>query len=1622
MRRSLLNGRTLPKAMRQALVFLTLLLLPKGAMADNYPFSINGNDITSENIGSISGVSYDADTYTITLSGATISGPIEWDESNDLTIVLNGTNSVINKDANCAINTNGCNLIFLKAEGAAKAELTATCSSSQTPLDYNNITLGEGLYWKPVASNSTVITDDPEFIIINGTVMTDDTPIGESGDQCIKYNSKDKILTFKNFTYPITSPIITGVTGLTIKLEGLSIVEATSLDYPFKAMTNTATILIDGSDGGVLNIKTNKTDGLFEGFADGAITYNKVVHWYDSSESNQVHRIEAPTAPDMGLDVNKKVELTKPYADGDIYYTIVYADGKTPSVEKTKYTAAFALEAPGTVEAWAEANGATTDKTKGKLFGYQDAPYTIAVGDTKAITAIIPAIEEEEGCKVGETSIQDNAIATFSEGVITAVRIGNTTLSSLISDDEPAQTPIVVLNPELKMTADIIVGEPLSNYFEGSNEFCTFYNEVDKPYAVPQGMKAYVVTGASGSGLVIEETTVLPPNTVVLLEKAEGIALTKVLAEGAAPAGNLLKRATSEVAVTTESQLYVLYNDTFVKASVGSIPAGKNYLDLSTSAGARGSYNLPGASASKYMVNYQLDGGKKAVEVIGNVVCTFNGTTATIVCSPKAGNYINAEDIIVYKTVSGSSAQARGPGIDNSPLAITAASTNTTPREESSYTFTAEEDPNLTYEITANFHQLKDLDVHAQIELPEDAVYTYTGQAIEPEFKVTATDVELKKDEDYTVKYKDNVNAGQGSITITATTKTIYTGSKTVNFDINQADVSFWFENADGSKPKEDQSITFGETFTEPTLKMSKEEAAEVIQVKYSVDDKSVATIDASTGKLTILKSGTVEVTAAAAKDYTKEEGSNYKADPEKTKTSYKLTIKPAAKTTPTLKFSTTTATATMGEEFEVPTLTVTPEGLEGITYTSSNTDAATINAEGKVTLVGEGETKITAAFAGNENYEAAEASYTLTVERGVGSGYPLWVGDIQVTGDNEEHILGEGNLTFIYNDETKTLLITNNEDASIVIESRMPLLSVYLNGDNENKLKAIYYNNLGDPNNKGSLYITCYDNTRLPSNVTIKNDAGKSVIYGFDKVEYNTDAKLSIYKPEKTKYSYTGGQMMKTVTNDDGMRTTSVADEITITQLLTPIDKTVSFDVRNMQVMDKDGNPLYNEDRSPTIVNTDNAIVSDVLITLSNNNGTTFNGFSDATEDGDNRSGLVIETEDMTDAFVLNVAANVLNDVYMPGDNDFANSGYIGLTILLPAGYGNIQTNLNADPDYDFHILIAETTASRPNILGKGKVLTPFRVTKTTYCYIYLVKNKYAARTRMGKREKVHGKVYSVGVYVTEATSVNPPSEASGGVLPASEDPQINEETPPTITPEQTYKVIVAKTTGGEVVTSKVDDVKADEQVNMIINPAEGYHLESLVVTTDQGASVTVRDTEDGKGNEYKAFNMPAANAFITAIFAKDAEEAEEESKDEQNIFIFKAEYGEVISNMLHADEGQQVNLKAIPVKGFEDCALDELFVINDKDERLDIKTVETKEEGLVYYFIMKGEKVFIYNTFKAPGEEVPPEEEEPTAVNGFQTGDKAADIYDLRGRKVDPSHLRPGIYIKNGKLIVIK
>lgn len=86
---------------------------------------------------------------------------------------------------------------------------------------------------------------------------------------------------------------------------------------------------------------------------------------------------------------------------------------------------------------------------------------------------------------------------------------------------------------------------------------------------------------------------------------------------------------------------------------------------------------------------------------------------------------------------------------------------------------------------------------------------------------------------------------------------------------------------------------------------------------------------------------------------------------------------------TPTkLSWSSETATVDLASDAKVfPTLTKDPESLTGITYSSSNTNVATIDeSTGKITLASCGATTITAKYAGDDTYASSSATYTLRV------------------------------------------------------------------------------------------------------------------------------------------------------------------------------------------------------------------------------------------------------------------------------------------------------------------------------------------------------------------------------------------------------------------------------------------------------------------------------------------------------------------------------------------------------------------------------------------------------------------------------------------------------------------
>ena len=242
-----------------------------------------------------------------------------------------------------------------------------------------------------------------------------------------------------------------------------------------------------------------------------------------------------------------------------------------------------------------------------------------------------------------------------------------------------------------------------------------------------------------------------------------------------------------------------------------------------------------------------------------------------------------------------------------------------------------------------------------EIELSKTE-YTYDGTAKEP--YVTGT--ELVEGKDYTIEYKDNVNAGTAKVIITG--KGSYAGTATKEFTISKAEQTVSaedsYEKAYGADPfKLDAKAT------------GLDNAETGAEISYSSDNTKVATVSEA-GEVTITGAGTANLTIKAAAT------ENYK---EASKT---VTLK----VTPTAQTISAAASYKKAYGAKAFSLNAKAIGLNKaatgakLTYSSSNTKVAKVSSAGKVTITGTGTVKLTIKAAATTNYKAASKTVTLTV------------------------------------------------------------------------------------------------------------------------------------------------------------------------------------------------------------------------------------------------------------------------------------------------------------------------------------------------------------------------------------------------------------------------------------------------------------------------------------------------------------------------------------------------------------------------------------------------------------------------------------------------------------------
>ncbi|MCR4564752.1 MAG: carbohydrate-binding domain-containing protein [Bacteroidales bacterium] len=153
------------------------------------------------------------------------------------------------------------------------------------------------------------------------------------------------------------------------------------------------------------------------------------------------------------------------------------------------------------------------------------------------------------------------------------------------------------------------------------------------------------------------------------------------------------------------------------------------------------------------------------------------------------------------------------------------------------------------------------------------------------------------------------------------------------------------------------------------------------LPIIYASSDETVATISQE-GTITLVQEGTVAITANSEATDVYAAGSAY----------YTLKV---VRHEVVLSWSESSFSAALDDTNDFPVLQIAPSVSaisEGVVFSSSSPDVATIDATGNISLLTAGTTTISAIFEGNTQYKSASASYALTVRSGADEGAGTYV------------------------------------------------------------------------------------------------------------------------------------------------------------------------------------------------------------------------------------------------------------------------------------------------------------------------------------------------------------------------------------------------------------------------------------------------------------------------------------------------------------------------------------------------------------------------------------------------------------------------------------------------------
>ncbi len=390
------------------------------------------------------------------------------------------------------------------------------------------------------------------------------------------------------------------------------------------------------------------------------------------------------------------------------------------------------------------------------------------------------------------------------------------------------------------------------------------------------------------------------------------------------------------------------YQATYSVAGLSDVKVENGKLTFATKDVKPGSYTLTISDASKKYADVKV---KFTLSTDANVVAFNNNAKAPALVAVGSASLADYVGNITSVNVDGKDYAASGRGstviikedgtldLTNEKVDLTSVGTHTVTVKATGY-----KDVTFSYQVKTDLSALK--------ATVKDV--TYTGKAQTP--VVTIEGLTLNKD--YKVTYKNNVNAGKATATITGIGS--YEGTKTVTFTIKKA--------ASSVSLKAKTATYTGKNIAaaKATVKGSK---GKVTYTYYS-DSKC-------TKKATAKNAGTYYVKASVAAD------SNYNGATSK---AVKLTIK---KATATIKAKTTSKTVKVSavkKKAQSFTIGATATSKAKVTYKkSSGSKNITVSSTGKVTVKkgtkkGTYSVKVKTFAKATSNYNAVSKTVTMKV------------------------------------------------------------------------------------------------------------------------------------------------------------------------------------------------------------------------------------------------------------------------------------------------------------------------------------------------------------------------------------------------------------------------------------------------------------------------------------------------------------------------------------------------------------------------------------------------------------------------------------------------------------------